>query len=146
MDTFLYYAPIGVFLLILVPYLKYLSRHAKYRMNLQDLRLHGKSHRNITLGELAILTEQTESLQRIQGKGGLSFIPVSEKVYLISGDPLSHGIETGTLTLNHVVIGDLPVEFPHPMRNFLAQQNIAEVVIAKKHAIILSLNGYKIAN
>ncbi|MEX5609179.1 hypothetical protein ABFV58_14190 [Pseudomonas protegens] len=38
----------------LVSVVIYLSRRAKYRMNLQDLHLHSKAHRSITQAEVVI--------------------------------------------------------------------------------------------
>lgn len=123
----------------------YLSRRAKYRMNLQELRLHGKPHRTITQAELDVLAEQTASLQRVQGSGGMSYEPVSDNVYLIRGGAASDGIELPAQALQHVSIGEIPVEFPYPMQTFLAASNLAEVVIAKKFAVVIGLNGRRLA-
>ncbi|ROL98812.1 IgaA/UmoB family intracellular growth attenuator [Pseudomonas protegens] len=136
----------GVFTVIgLVSAIIYLSRRAKYRMNLQDLRLHGKPHRTITQVELDELAKQTASLQRIQGRGGMSYQPVSDNVYLIGGAAGSDSIELQSQTLKHMSIGGIPVEFPYPMENFLTTKNQAEVVIAKKFAVVIALNGHRLA-
>lgn len=134
---------LGVFSLVSV--VIYLSRRAKYRMNLQDLRLHGKPHRRITQAELDELAKQTASLQRIQGSGGMSYEPISDSVYLISGGTASDGLELQVQSVKHMSIAGIPVEFPFPMESFLADNNQAEVVIAKKFAVVIGLNGHRLA-
>lgn len=42
-------------------------------------------------------------------------------------------------------IAGIPVEFPFPMESFLADNNQAEVVIAKKFAVVIGLNGHRLA-
>ncbi|PYY89840.1 hypothetical protein DNK59_07030 [Pseudomonas sp. TKO26] len=133
---------LGVFSLVSV--VIYLSRRAKYRMNLQDLRLHGKPHRRITQAELDELAKQTASLQRIQGSGGMSYEPISDSVYLISGGTASDGLELQVQSVKHMSIAGIPVEFPFPMESFLADNNQAEVVIAKKFAVVIGLNGHRL--
>ncbi|NBF07406.1 IgaA/UmoB family intracellular growth attenuator [Pseudomonas sp. Fl4BN1] len=123
----------------------YLSRRAKYRKNLQDLHLHGKPHRTITQAERDELAKQTASLQRIQGSGGMSYEPVSDNVYLICGGTASDGLELPVQALKHVSIGTIPMEFPFPMESFLATSNRAEVVISKKFAVVIGLNGHRLA-
>ncbi|MCO7570292.1 intracellular growth attenuator family protein [Pseudomonas chlororaphis] len=134
---------LGVFSLVSV--VIYLSRRAKYRMNLQDLRLHGKPHRRITQAELDELAKQTASLQRIQGSGGMSYEPINDSVYLISGGTASDGLELQVQSVKHMSIAGIPVEFPFPMESFLADNNQAEVVIAKKFAVVIGLNGHRLA-
>ncbi|MDF2396601.1 MULTISPECIES: IgaA/UmoB family intracellular growth attenuator [Pseudomonas] len=134
---------LGVFSLVSV--VIYLSRRAKYRMNLQDLRLHGKPHRRITQAELDELAKQTASLQRIQGSGGMSYEPISDSVYLISGGTASDGLELQVQSVKHMSIAGIPVEFPFPMESFLADNNQAEVVIAKQFAVVIGLNGHRLA-
>lgn len=134
---------LGVFSLVSV--VIYLSRRAKYRMNLQDLRLHGKPHRRITQAELDELAKQTASLQRIQGSGGMSYEPISDSVYLISGGAASDGLELQVQSVKHMSIAGIPVEFPFPMESFLADNNQAEVVIAKQFAVVIGLNGHRLA-
>lgn len=134
---------LGVFSLVSV--VIYLSRRAKYRMNLQDLRLHGKPHRRINQAELDELAKQTASLQRIQGSGGMSYKPISDSVYLISGGTASDGLELQVQSVKHMSIAGIPVEFPFPMESFLADNNQAEVVIAKQFAVVIGLNGHRLA-
>lgn len=145
MNLFLNLVTLACGAISLVSAVIYLSRRAKYRMNLQDLRLHGQPHRTITQAELDALAQQTASLQRIQGSGGMSYQPLSESVYLIRGGSASDGLELPAQALQHLSIGDIPVEFPYPMESFLAASNLAEVVIAKKFAVVIGLNGHRLA-
>ncbi|MEN5092767.1 IgaA/UmoB family intracellular growth attenuator [Pseudomonas protegens] len=145
MNLFLTLVTLVFGVITLVSAVIYLSRRAKYRMNLQDLRLHGKPHRTITQAELDELAKQTASLQRIQGSGGMSYEPISDSVYLISGGTASDGLELQAQSIKHVSIAGIPVEFPYPMDSFLADSNQAEVVIAKKFAVVIGLNGHRLA-
>ncbi|ROL78370.1 hypothetical protein BLX41_11885 [Pseudomonas protegens] len=145
MNLFLTLVTLALGVITLVSAIIYLSRRAKYRMNLQDLRLHGKPHRTITQAELDELAKQTASLQRIQGSGGMSYEPISDSVYLISGGTASDGLELQVQSIKHVSIAGIPVKFPYPMDSFLAGSNQAEVVIAKKFAVVIGLNGHRLA-
>lgn len=145
MNLFLTLVTLVLGVITLVSVVTYLSRRAKYRMNLQDLRLHGKPHRTLTQAERDELAGQTASLQRIQGSGGMSYEPVSDSVYLVSGGTASDGLELQVQSIKHVSIAGIPVELPFPMENFLANNNQAEVVIAKKFAVVIGLNGHRLA-
>lgn len=48
-------------------------------------------------------------------------------------------------SIKHVSIAGIPVKFPYPMDSFLADSNQAEVVIAKKFAVVIGLNGHRLA-
>ncbi len=145
MNLFLTLVTLFLGVITLVSVVTYLSRRAKYRMNLQDLRLHGKPHRTLTQAERDELARQTASLQRIQGSGGMSYEPVSDSVYLVSGGTASDGLELRVQSIKHVSIAGIPVELPFPMENFLTNSNQAEVVIAKKFAVVIGLNGHRLA-
>ncbi|MDX9684006.1 IgaA/UmoB family intracellular growth attenuator [Pseudomonas protegens] len=145
MNLFFTLATLALAVFSLVSVVIYLSRRAKYRMNLQDLHLHGKAHRSITQAELDELAKQTASLQRIQGSGGMSYKPISDSVYLISGGTASDGLELQVQSVKHMSIAGIPVELPFPMESFLADNNQAEVVIAKKFAVVIGLNGHRLA-
>ncbi len=120
MNLFLTLVTLVLGVITLVSVVTYLSRRAKYRMNLQDLRLHGKPHRTLTQAERDELAGQTASLQRIQGSGGMSYEPVSDSVYLVSGGTASDGLE-------------------------LRVQSIKHVSIAKKFTVVIGLNGHRLA-
>ncbi|MGE8410947.1 MAG: IgaA/UmoB family intracellular growth attenuator [Pseudomonas sp.] len=145
MNLFLTLVTLVLGVITLISVVTYLSRRAKYRMNLQDLRLHGKPHRTLTQAEQDELAKQTASLQRIQGSGGISYEPISDSVYLISGGTASDGLELQVQSIKHMSIAGIPVEFPFPMESFLANSNQAEVVIAKKFAVVIGLNGHRLA-
>ncbi|KTC34058.1 IgaA/UmoB family intracellular growth attenuator [Pseudomonas sp. L5B5] len=145
MNLFLTLVTLVLGVITLISVVTYLSRRAKYRMNLQDLRLHGKPHRTLTQAEQDELAKQTASLQRIQGSGGMSYEPISDSVYLISGGTASDGLELQVQSIKHMSIAGIPVEFPFPMESFLANSNQAEVVIAKKFAVVIGLNGHRLA-
>ena len=75
----------------------------------------------------------------------MSYKPISDSVYLISGGTASDGLELQVQSVKHMSIAGIPVEFPFPMESFLADNNQAEVVIAKKFAVVIGLNGHRLA-
>jgi hypothetical protein len=144
-----YVSLLGFFLILgisVFSLLYYLPKYLGSRMNLQDLRLHGKPHRQLLAVEKQHLMAEYESLERISKGLGAPLIPLSDEVYLIQGEATGFGIEAGAAKITYRLIDGIPVEIPYPLVDRLVQgTNVAEVAIGKRNAVVLSLNGTAIA-
>lgn len=124
---------------------RFFGEHLSGRMNLQDLRLHGKSHRTLQQTERDSLAEFAKGLGYL-GSMAPSYEPLTDEVYRLKGEGKVVRYSMSGANSETTTIDGVPVEIPYTLREvLLAQDNEAEVVLAKGHALVLSLNGYAIA-
>ncbi|MDP9938187.1 hypothetical protein [Ectopseudomonas alcaliphila] len=124
---------------------RFFGEHLSGRMNLQDLRLHGKPHRTLQQNERDSLAEFAEGFGYL-GSMAPSYEPLTDDVYRLKGEGKVVRYSISGANSETTTIDGVPVEIPYTLREVLcAQDNEAEVVLAKGHALVLSLNGYAIA-
>jgi hypothetical protein len=124
---------------------RFFGEHLSGRMNLQDLRLHGKPHRTLQQSERDSLAEFAEGFGYL-GSMAPSYEPLTDDVYRLKGEGKVVRYSISGANSETTTIDGVPVEIPYTLREvLLAQDNEAEVVLAKGHALVLSLNGYAIA-
>ena len=144
MDIVLGLIGVGLVAIFLVQALRIYAGALSHRMNLQDLRRHGKPHRAITEHERSSLASYAASLACL-GNHAPSYRPLSDDVYLLQGAAEMRGFEFSGIHSEQLSIAGAPVELPFTLRDYLAHENNrAEVVVADRHALVLSLNGFRL--
>lgn len=125
-----------VLLFSLFSWISYSSRRSDSKQALQQIKEVGASSRQLTAEEVALLEPKLLNPQNAK--------PIAlnnHDVFNISGEYGRHGIESNGNTTWHDTIADIEVILPYDANLFLEQFNEAEIVIADRFAVIVTLNG-----
>jgi hypothetical protein len=115
----------------IVSVVKYKSRRSDNKHAFRDLAANGKAIRRLGVEEQA-------ALKPFLGGGDAGV-----DVYGLQGAFVRHGLESnhGAAATMHDTLGGVDVILPYDARDFLASHNQAEVVLGKKFAVVVALNG-----
>jgi hypothetical protein len=111
--------------------IKYTARRNENKGAFRDLEARGKAIRRLS-------SEEQAALKPFLGGGDAGV-----DVYGLDGAFVRHGLESnhGAATKVHDTLGGVDVILPYDARDFLASNNKAEVVLGKKFAVVVALNG-----
>lgn len=124
---------IGLLLLSLVAWLIYQSRRSGNKNALADLR------RTPVLRELG--SDEALALEPLRVAHGLSWEP---GVRQLQGSFNRHGIVANGAETLHDTLAGVDVLLPYDSPLFLAENNVAEVVLTERQAIVIRLNDFSI--
>ena len=133
---------LGLMLIILVwsliSWITYMMRRSDNKGALRELKHEGQSLRAMTSEEAALV--QPFLVFPANPKKTASL--VNDRVFPLKGAFVRHGLETGQGgSTMHDTLGGVDVVLPYDARNYLLEDNVAEVVMTEKFAIVLALNG-----
>ncbi|MBB1626646.1 IgaA/UmoB family intracellular growth attenuator [Achromobacter sp. UMC71] len=133
---------IGLFLIILIwsviSGITYMVRRSGNKSALRELKQEGQPLRRLSAEEQALVQPflvypaNPKKTAQLLGDG----------VFPLRGAFVRHGLESGqgTATL-HDTLGGVDVVLPYDARDYLREDNQAEVVMTEKFAIVVALNG-----
>lgn len=133
---------LGLMLIILVwsliSWITYMMRRSDNKGALRELKHEGQSLRAMTSEEAALV--QPFLVFPANPKKTASL--VNDRVFPLKGAFVRHGLETGQGgSTMHDTLGGVDVVLPYDARNYLREDNVADVVMTEKFAIVVALNG-----
>ena len=116
----------------------YMARRSDNKGALRDLKREGEPLRPMTATEREMLQPFLVHPAGSRKAGVL----VSDGIFLLRGAFVRHGISSshGAATM-HDTLGGVDVVLPYDARGYLREDNVAEVAITEKYAIVVALNG-----
>lgn len=124
---------IVLLLLSLAAWLTYQSRRSGNKNALAELR------RTPVLRELD--SDEALALEPLRVANGLSWAPA---VYRLQGQFKRHGIVANGAETLHDTLAGVDVLLPYDAPSFLAEHNVAEVVLTGRQAIVVRLNDFSV--
>ncbi|NMK48384.1 IgaA/UmoB family intracellular growth attenuator [Achromobacter sp. Bel] len=133
---------IGLMLIILVwsiiSWITYMVRRSDNKGALRELRQEGEALRAMTSDERALVQPFLVSPANPKKVASL----VNEGIVALKGPFVRHGLQTGQGgSTMHDTLGGVDVVLPYDARDYLLEDNQAEVVMTEKFAIVVALNG-----
>lgn len=133
---------LGLMLIILVwsliSWVTYMMRRSDNKGALRELKHDGQALRAMTAEESALVQPFLVCPANPKKTAAL----VNDRVFPLKGAFVRHGLETsqGGSTM-HDTLGGVDVVLPYDARNYLRGDNVAEVVMTEKFAVVVALNG-----
>ena len=133
---------IGLMLIILVwsviSAITYMARRSDNKGALRELKQEGQPLRRLSAEEQALvqpfLVRPAKPTQRVA--------LLNDGVFPLRGAFVRHGLESGHgAATMHDTLGGVDVVLPYDARDYLREDNQAEVVMTEKFAIVVALNG-----
>ena len=133
---------LGLMLIILVwsliSWITYMMRRSDNKGALRELKHEGQALRTLSAQETAMVQPFLVSPANPKKTASL----VNDSVFPLKGAFVRHGLETGQGgSTMHDTLGGVDVVLPYDARDFLREDNVAEVVMTEKFAIVVALNG-----
>lgn len=133
---------IGLMLIILVwsviSWITYMVRRSDNKGALRELKQEGQALRAMTSEERALVQPFLVFPANPKKVASLA----NDGVFALKGPFVRHGLETGQGgSTMHDTLGGVDVVLPYDARDYLAEDNQAEVVMTEKFAIVVVLNG-----
>lgn len=133
---------LGLMLIILVwsliSWITYMMRRSDNKGALRELKHEGQALRAMTAEEAALV--QPFLVYPANPKKTATL--VNDRVFPLKGAFVRHGLETGQGgSTMHDTLGGVDVVLPYDARNYLREDNVAEVVMTEKFAVVVALNG-----
>ena len=116
--------------------IRYTLRRSGNKRYFVQLKKKGKVLRTLSPAEREALTP----VLHLAGVGKPLEL-LSDKVYELNGEFFRHGLQGQHGSTMHDTLGGVDVSLPYDATMFLSDTNRAEVVLTKKRAIVISLNG-----
>ncbi len=130
---------IGLMLIILVwsviSAITYMARRSDNKGALRELKQEGQPLRRLSAEEQALL-------QPFLVRPAKPVALLNDGVFPLRGGFVRHGLESGHgAATMHDTLGGVDVVLPYDARDYLREDNQAEVVMTEKFAIVVALNG-----
>ncbi|KAG1456104.1 hypothetical protein G6F57_015170 [Rhizopus arrhizus] len=133
---------IGLMLIILawsiISWITYMVRRSDNKGALRELKQQGEALRPMTSEERALVQPFLVSPANPKKAASL----VNEGIVALTGPFGRHGLQTGQGgSTMHDTLGGVDVVLPYDARDYLLEDNQAEVAMTEKFAIVVALNG-----
>ncbi|WP_454677330.1 IgaA/UmoB family intracellular growth attenuator [Achromobacter marplatensis] len=133
---------IGLMLIILawsiISWITYMVRRSDNKGALRELKQQGEALRPMTSEERALVQPFLVSPANPKKAASL----VNEGIVALTGPFVRHGLQTGQGgSTMHDTLGGVDVVLPYDARDYLLEDNQAEVAMTEKFAIVVALNG-----
>ncbi|WYX50743.1 hypothetical protein WJ977_29135 [Achromobacter xylosoxidans] len=133
---------IGLMLIILVwsviSAITYMARRSGNKGALRELKQEGQPLRRLSAQEQALV----QPFLVRPAKPTQSVALLNDGVFPLRGAFVRHGLESGHgAATMHDTLGGVDVVLPYDARDYLREDNQAEVVMTEKFAIVVALNG-----
>lgn len=133
---------IGLMLIILVwsviSAITYMARRSGNKGALRELKQEGQPLRRLSAQEQALV----QPFLVRPAKPTQSVALLNDGVFALRGAFVRHGLESGHgAATMHDTLGGVDVVLPYDARDYLREDNQAEVVMTEKFAIVVALNG-----
>ncbi|WMD21298.1 IgaA/UmoB family intracellular growth attenuator [Achromobacter seleniivolatilans] len=129
-----------VFVLIfsVISWISYMVRRSDNKSALRRLEQDGKALRTMTAEERALV----QPFLFLSSNPKKSAQLINDGVFALTGAFVRHGLESGNGGgAMHDTLGGVDVVLPYDAREYLREDNQAEVVMTEKFAIVVALNG-----
>jgi hypothetical protein len=131
MDTIVILLKVGLILYAIYSLVVYAARRSGNKSALKDFRARPVLRR--------ITDEEKSALQPfLMGQG----LTAEDEVRELSGAFLRHGLQSQGSSTEHDTIGDVDVLLPYDAIDYIAPHNEALVVLGKKCAVVIRVNGF----
>ncbi|MDM0008744.1 IgaA/UmoB family intracellular growth attenuator [Variovorax sp. J22G73] len=131
MDTVIILLKVGLILYAIYSFIVYATRRSGNKSALKDFRARPVLRR--------ITDEEKSALQPfLMGQG----ITIEDEVRELGGAFLRHGLQTQGSSTEHDTIGEVDVLLPYDALSYVEAHNEALVVLSKKCAVVIRVNGF----
>jgi hypothetical protein len=131
MDTVIVVLKVGLILYAIYSFIVYATRRSGNKSALKDFRARPVLRR--------ITDEEKSALQPFLVGQGLA---IEDDVRELGGAFLRHGLQTQGSSTEHDTIGDVDVLLPYDALSYIEAYNEALVVLSKKCAVVIRVNGF----